>query len=98
VRFSRFLSTTSAFCEAYLHRIPNQDIASLAALAKKYKIGMHVDACLGSFLVPFLERAGFPVPPFDFRVEGVTSISCDTHKVRRGGLCYRGLGLSKLTW
>lgn len=32
--------------------------------------------------MPFLEKAGFPVEPFDFRVEGVTSISCDTHKVR----------------
>ncbi|CAO1635321.1 unnamed protein product [Sympodiomycopsis kandeliae] len=56
------------------------DIPSLAALAKKHKIGMHVDACLGSFLVPFLEKAGFPSEPFDFRVSGVTSISCDTHK------------------
>lgn len=56
------------------------DIPSLASLAKKHKIGMHVDACLGSFLVPFLERAGLPSEPFDFRVAGVTSISCDTHK------------------
>lgn len=56
------------------------DIPSLAALAKKHKIGLHVDACLGSFLVPFLERAGLPSEPFDFRVQGVTSISCDTHK------------------
>ena len=31
--------------------------------------------------MPFLEEAGFPVEPFDFRVEGVTAISCDTHKV-----------------
>ena len=31
--------------------------------------------------MPFLEEAGFPVQPFDFRVQGVTSISCDTHKV-----------------
>jgi glutamate/tyrosine decarboxylase-like PLP-dependent enzyme len=30
--------------------------------------------------MPFLEKAGFAVEPFDFRVEGVTSISCDTHK------------------
>ncbi|PWN30943.1 sphinganine-1-phosphate aldolase [Jaminaea rosea] len=56
------------------------DIPSLASLAKRHKIGMHVDACLGSFLVPFLERAGLPSEPFDFRVQGVTSISCDTHK------------------
>jgi len=30
--------------------------------------------------MPFLEKAGFPSEPFDFRVEGVTAISCDTHK------------------
>lgn len=57
------------------------DIPSLATIAKKYNIGMHVDCCLGSFLVPFLEEAGFPAQPFDFRIPGVTSISCDTHKV-----------------
>ena len=34
----------------------------------------------GGFLVPFMEEAGYPLPPFDFRVEGVTSISADTHK------------------
>ncbi|EIN11750.1 PLP-dependent transferase [Punctularia strigosozonata HHB-11173 SS5] len=56
------------------------DIVSLGALAKKHNIGLHVDCCLGSFIMPFLEEAGFPVEPFDFRVEGVTAISCDTHK------------------
>lgn len=56
------------------------DISALSDLAVKHRIGLHVDCCLGSFLVPFLERAGFPTVPFDFRVPGVTSISCDTHK------------------
>ncbi|KAI0339920.1 PLP-dependent transferase [Trametopsis cervina] len=56
------------------------DIIALGKLATKYKIGLHVDCCLGSFIVPFLEPAGFPVERFDFRVEGVTAISCDTHK------------------
>lgn len=56
------------------------DIVALGKLAKKHNIGLHVDCCLGSFIMPFLEKAGFPVEPFDFRVEGVTSISCDTHK------------------
>lgn len=58
------------------------DIEALGKLAKKHNIGLHVDCCLGSFIVPFLEKAGFPTVPFDFRVDGVTSISCDTHKVR----------------
>ncbi|KAM5534548.1 hypothetical protein V8D89_011752 [Ganoderma adspersum] len=56
------------------------DIVALGKLASKYKLGLHVDCCLGSFIMPFLEEAGFSVQPFDFRVEGVTSISCDTHK------------------
>ncbi|RKP24621.1 pyridoxal phosphate-dependent transferase [Syncephalis pseudoplumigaleata] len=56
------------------------DIAALARLAKRHGIGMHVDCCLGGFIAPFMEKAGFHMPPFDFRVEGVTSISCDTHK------------------
>jgi len=56
------------------------DIVGLGRLAKRYNIGLHVDCCLGSFIMPFLEKAGFPTEPFDFRVEGVTAISCDTHK------------------
>lgn len=56
------------------------DIDSIAQLARRAGICCHVDCCLGSFLVPFLEHAGMPSTPFDFRVEGVTSISCDTHK------------------
>jgi glutamate/tyrosine decarboxylase-like PLP-dependent enzyme len=58
------------------------DIEELSELAKKHRIGLHVDCCLGSFIVPFLERAGFPCKLFDFRLDGVTAISCDTHKVR----------------
>ena len=56
------------------------DIAALSRLALRKRVPLHVDACLGSFLVPFLEKAGFDSQPFDFRVKGVTSISCDTHK------------------
>lgn len=57
------------------------DIAALSRLALRRRIPLHVDCCLGSFLVPFLDRAGFDdVGPFDFRLRGVTSISCDTHK------------------
>ncbi|BGP17316.1 Dihydrosphingosine phosphate lyase [Rhodosporidiobolus nylandii] len=51
------------------------DISALSALALKSggRIGLHVDCCLGSFLMPFLEKAGFLSVPFDFRVPGVTS-------------------------
>jgi len=56
------------------------DIAALSKLAQKKKLPLHVDCCLGSFVIACLEKAGFPTEPFDFRVAGVTSISCDTHK------------------
>ncbi|XP_005325998.2 sphingosine-1-phosphate lyase 1 [Ictidomys tridecemlineatus] len=56
-------------------------ISEVAKLAVKYKIPLHVDACLGGFLIVFMEKAGYPLEkPFDFRVKGVTSISADTHK------------------
>lgn len=55
-------------------------IADLGALALERDVGLHVDACLGGFILPFGEELGYPIPPFDFRVPGVTSISLDTHK------------------
>lgn len=56
------------------------DISGLSGLALRKKISLHVDCCLGSFVLPFLERAGYESEPFDFRLPGVSSISCDTHK------------------
>lgn len=57
------------------------DIPELSKLAVKYKIPLHVDCCLGGFIVPFMEKAGYPLDhPVDFRLPGVTSISADTHK------------------
>ena len=55
-------------------------IEEIAAIALAYGVGVHVDCCLGGFILPFMDKAGFPIPPFDFRVKGVTSISADTHK------------------
>lgn len=55
-------------------------IEDLAALAQSKGILCHVDACLGGFLLPFAERLGAPMPKFDFRVPGVTSMSADLHK------------------
>lgn len=56
-------------------------IEELSALAVKYNIPLHVDACLGGYLIPFMRDAGYELPvAFDFRAQGVTSISCDTHK------------------
>jgi glutamate/tyrosine decarboxylase-like PLP-dependent enzyme len=55
-------------------------IEELSDLALEHDIGLHVDGCLGGFILPWGERLGYPIPRFDFRVPGVTSISADTHK------------------
>ena len=55
-------------------------VDELAALAAEHGVGCHVDACIGGFVLPFLERLGHDVPPWDFRVEGVTEMSADIHK------------------
>jgi glutamate/tyrosine decarboxylase-like PLP-dependent enzyme len=55
-------------------------IPELAALARERGVGCHVDACLGGYLLPFMGRLGSSVPPWDFNVPGVTSISADLHK------------------
>lgn len=59
-------------------------IAELGDLALAHGIGLHVDGCLGGFILPFGEELGYAVPPFDFRVPGVTTISADTHKYGYG--------------
>jgi sphinganine-1-phosphate aldolase len=56
-------------------------IPELAALAASVGASFHTDACMGGFVLPFLEALGEPVPPWDFRVEGVTTISADIHKL-----------------
>ena len=55
-------------------------IEELGRLCQKKKVPLHVDSCLGGFLLPWVEKLGYPVPPFDFRVPGVTSITADCHK------------------
>jgi len=55
-------------------------IEELSELAREHNIGFHTDACLGGFVLPWAEKLGYPVLPFDFRLPGVTSMSADTHK------------------
>jgi glutamate/tyrosine decarboxylase-like PLP-dependent enzyme len=57
------------------------DITRIAALAADAEANCHVDACMGGFVLPFAEMLGRGVDPWDFRVEGVTSISADIHKL-----------------
>lgn len=59
-------------------------IPELGRIAAEHGIGLHVDGCLGGFILPWGERLGYDVPPFDFRVPGVTSISVDPHKYGYG--------------
>jgi sphinganine-1-phosphate aldolase len=56
------------------------DLAGLSALAIRRNIGMHVDACVGGFLMQFYRLAGLKEIVIDFRLPGVTSISADIHK------------------
>ncbi|KAK9778803.1 putative Sphingosine-1-phosphate lyase [Seiridium cardinale] len=82
-RVSRLINTNTVLLVGSAPNFPHgiiDDIAALSKLAARRRIPLHVDCCLGSFLVPFLEKAGFESQLFDFRLKGVTSISCDTHK------------------
>lgn len=64
---------------AYPHGVIDP-IDNLGELALEENLNLHVDACLGGYFLPFLEKLGYSIPPFDFRVPGVTSISADLHK------------------
>ncbi|MFN3384536.1 MAG: pyridoxal phosphate-dependent decarboxylase family protein [Archaeoglobaceae archaeon] len=55
-------------------------VREIAEVAMDKGTLLHVDACLGGFILPFFEKLGEKVEQFDFRVEGVTSISADLHK------------------
>lgn len=55
-------------------------IEELSEIARQKGIGFHTDACLGGFVLPWAEELGYDIPPFDFRLPGVTSVSADTHK------------------
>ena len=78
-------------------------IDRLGALAQERGVGLHVDGCLGGFLLPWAEELGYDVPAWDFRVPGVTSISADTHKygyALKGTsvLLYRDAALRSRQW
>jgi len=63
----------------YCHGVVDP-IEELAELALAKDLPLHVDACFGGFMLPWLEKIGKNVPLWDFRVNGVTSISADIHK------------------
>ena len=62
-------------------------ITELGQVALAAEVGLHVDGCLGGFILPFGRTLGEPIPAFDFSVPGVTTISADTHKY---GYAFKG--------
>ena len=64
---------------SYTHGVVDP-IRGLGQLALKHGLLLHVDACIGGFILPYFKRLGAHVPDFDFSVPGVTSISMDLHK------------------
>ncbi|MFC7545066.1 pyridoxal phosphate-dependent decarboxylase family protein [Plantactinospora sp. GCM10030261] len=73
--------TVLVACSApsYAHGVIDP-VAEIAAAAAAAGVRCHVDACFGGWTLPWLRRLGVAVPPFDFAVPGVTSISVDLHK------------------
>lgn len=59
-------------------------IKTLGEIAQEYKVGFHVDGCLGGFMLPWVKKLGYQIPDFDMSVPGVTSMSCDIHKYGYG--------------
>lgn len=64
---------------SYAHGVVDP-ISAIAEIAAAAGVRCHVDACFGGWTLPYLRRLGVDVPPFDFAVPGVTSISVDLHK------------------
>jgi glutamate/tyrosine decarboxylase-like PLP-dependent enzyme len=62
-------------------------IDRMSEIALRHGVGLHVDGCLGGFILPFGQELGYDVPVFDYRLPGVTSISADTHKY---GYAFKG--------
>lgn len=60
---------------------------AMLQVTRRYNLLLHVDACLGGFVLPFARKLGHPIPAFDFSVRGVTSMSVDTHKF---GMAHKG--------
>ena len=68
-----------ASAPSYAHGVVDP-VTEIAAAAAARGVRCHVDACIGGWVLPYAARLGRPVTPWSFAVEGVTSISVDTHK------------------
>lgn len=68
-----------ASAPSYAHGVVDP-VTEIAAAAAARRVRCHVDACIGGWVLPYAARLGREVPAWTFAVEGVTSISVDTHK------------------
>lgn len=83
VEMERLINKNTILIVASAPSYPNgilDPIVDLSAIAEKHHLPFHVDACIGGFMLPWLERLNPGFPLWDFRVPGVTSISADVHK------------------
>ena len=62
-------------------------IEQLGQVAERTSKWLHVDACVGGYIAPFVRMNGTDIKPFDFEVNGVSSMSADLHKY---GYCAKG--------
>lgn len=84
---------------AYPHGVLDP-IEQVGAIAQKHNLPLHIDACIGGFMLPWLRKLGYPIPHWNFEVPGVTSISADAHKFAFGSkgssvLVYRNMDFLK---
>jgi glutamate/tyrosine decarboxylase-like PLP-dependent enzyme len=68
-------ASAPSFAHGVLDPIP-----AIGQLTEKHNLLFHVDACVGGFMLPWVEKLGKKLPDWDFRVKAVTSMSCDLHK------------------
>ena len=66
-------------------------VTAIGAVAQQHGLWMHVDSCLGGFILPFAREFDSTIPEFDFSVSSVRSISIDLHKY-----AYSAKGISAL--
>jgi sphinganine-1-phosphate aldolase len=71
-------------------------VEAIADIATRYHLPFHVDACIGGFMLPWVEQLGYNIPSWDFRITGVSSLSSDVHKFGFGAkgasvLAYRSM-------
>lgn len=79
----RYISRNTAVVVASAYSFPHgivDDVEGIASVCAAAGVSLHVDACLGGFVLPFARRLGLTVPKFDFALPGVTSLSVDHHK------------------